>query len=372
MSSAKRLFLICLVVGSVVLYCCHVILYKSLVNHNKRRPTRVDSIGSPEPNFTTFHETRSRPKSMTSTFHSPSVTKNMTGIRNVTIGRTADSCDACFKNDFRFIVNADVCEDYDKVDLLVLIFTRPKDFQERQVIRETWGSLCTKAHQIACVFLLGFTADAQVMMEIKAESWTQADIVQLDFTESYGNLTFKTMSGFRWSRDFCSKARFIMKADGDMYVNLELIPILLQAVPQGKFYGGFCWGEQTPHRSNSSKWYVSFKSYSHKKFPPVCSGTAYLISSDFLRGLMNVSRNIPFFHLEDVFIGMAASALKVRPTSIKGFTNLHAFFTPCSYRNEVLTSHYVKSGILKKYWIKSQKCPLAKHSPAVLYNSKKV
>jgi hypothetical protein len=222
------------------------------------------------------------------------------------------------------------------------------------------------------VFVLGFTADAHVMNEIKAESWTRGDIVQLDFIESYGNLTFKTMSGFRWSHDFCPKARFIMKADGDMYINLELMPVLLQAVPPGKFYGGYCWGEATPHRSNSSKWFVSYKSYSHNKFPPVCSGTAYVISSEFLRGLMNVSKKMHFFHLEDVFIGMAASSLNVRPISINGFTNLRAFFTPCSYRNEVLTSHYIKSDVLKTYWTTSRKCALIKSTPKVLYRARKV
>lgn len=278
-----------------------------------------------------------------------------------------DKCASCFKNDFNFIINQDACASYDLVELLVLIVTAPKDGAGRQAIRETWGTLCTKERHIACVFVLGAVDDSQVMTKVKSESSKHSDIVQLDFRESYGNLTYKTMSGFRWSRDYCSKARFIMKVDGDMYLNLELLPVLLLAVPSGKFLGGNCWGEQSPHRSKSSKWYVSFQSYPHKNFPPICSGTAYVISSDFLHGLMDVSRNLPYFHLEDVFIGMAAKSLGIRPVSLKGFSNLRAPFKPCSYRNEVMTSHYIDPVVLRRFWKISRQCPLKNHSPRQLF-----
>lgn len=356
MSSKKRAFFWILVLCALCLFGFSLTVYRVYLNHIPVRSSlRSDDV---------LHTTNIDTKNMAPTQF---FRRFLHGLSNFGNDVRADTCDACFKNDFNYVINRDVCGSYDEVDLLVLIMTAPKEAVVRGTIRDTWGSLCTKDRHIACVFILGLTSDVQLNEKIKSESSEHSDIVQLDFKESYGNLTYKTMSGFRWSRDFCSKARFVMKADGDMYINLELLPTLLSAVPRGVFIGGNCWGEQSPHRSKSSKWYVSFQNYPHKNFPPICSGTAYVISFSFLEGLMAVSQNLPFFHLEDVFVGMAAKSLGVRPVSIKGFNNMRAAFTPCSYRNEVMTSHYLDPFVLRRYWKMSRNCVLQNRTPKVLY-----
>ncbi|XP_062597739.1 beta-1,3-galactosyltransferase 5-like [Saccostrea cucullata] len=357
MVSKKSLLFLLLCISLFVFLCS----YSLLLYHQK---SILPRIGSKILELRrTQNEEMKEIASLTFQKHSPSVTPQ---------DARPDSCNGCFKNDFTYLINNKICEGYTEVDVLVLILTGPNNFQQRQTIRETWGALCTKERHIACLFILGVTEDAKVMEKIKSENINHSDIIQLDFKESYGNLTYKTMSGFRWSRDFCSRAKFVMKADGDMYINLELIPILLKAVPTGKFYGGYCWGEQSPHRDKTSKWFVSLRSYPHKNFPPVCSGTAYILNSEFLIGLLNVSRNFPFFHLEDVFIGMAAKALNVRPMTLKGFSNIRTKFTPCSYRNEVMTSHYVDAKTLRQYWTKSRDCTLKSYKPEELYKVNKV
>lgn len=356
MSSKKKVFFLILVVCVLFLFSFSLTVYRVHLNH---RPVR-SSLPSNDVLPTTNTDRKS-------TGPIQYLRRFLHGFSNFGNDARADTCDACFKNDFNYVINRDVCGIYDQVDLLVLIMTAPKETVVRDTIRETWGSLCTNDRHIACVFILGLTSDVQQNEKIKSESSKHSDILQLDFKESYGNLTYKTMSGFRWSHDFCSKARFVMKVDGDMYINLELLPTLLSAVPRGVFIGGNCWGEQSPHRSKSSKWYVSFQSYPHKNFPPVCSGTAYVISSGFLEGLMTVSQNLPFFHLEDVFVGMAAKSLGVRPVSIRGFSNMRAAFTPCSYRNEVMTSHYLDPFVLRRYWKMSRNCGLQNRTPKELY-----
>lgn len=154
-----------------------------------------------------------------------------------------DICDVCFKNDFNYVINCDVCGSYDEVDLLVLIMIVFKEMVVWGIICDIWGFLCIKDCYIVCVFILGFMSDVQLNEKIKFESFKYFDIVQLDFKESYGNLIYKMMFGFWWLCDFCFKVRFVMKVDGDMYINLELLFILLLVVFWGVFIGGNCWGE---------------------------------------------------------------------------------------------------------------------------------
>ena len=40
------------------------------------------------------------------------------------------------------------------------------------------------------------------------------------FQDSYHNLTLKTVMGLKWVKDHCSQARFVMKTDDDIFVNL--------------------------------------------------------------------------------------------------------------------------------------------------------
>lgn len=356
MSPKKKVFTLILIVCMLCLFGYYITIYRVCLNHLPVRSSLINDY--------VISTKLLNSKSTSPVQH---LMRFWHGLSKFGNDVRTETCDSCFKNDFNYVINRDVCGGYDRVDLLVLIMTAPKENVVRNTIRDTWGSLCTKDRHIACVFILGITDDTQVNERIKSESFKHSDIIKLDFIESYGNLTYKTMSGFRWSSEFCSKARFVMKADGDMYINLELLPTLLSAVPRGLFIGGNCWGEQSPHRLKSSKWYVSFQSYPHKNFPPICSGTAYVISSDFLKGLMAVSKDLPFFHLEDVFIGMAAKRLGVRPVSVEGFSNIRAAFTPCSYRNKVMTSHYLDPFMLRRYWKMSRNCVLQNRTPDELY-----
>ncbi|NWI44367.1 B3GT5 galactosyltransferase, partial [Picathartes gymnocephalus] len=67
-----------------------------------------------------------------------------------------------------------------------------------------------------------------------------------------------------------------------------------------------------PIRTRRSKWYVSREEYPGKTYPPFCSGTGYVLSSDVASQIYNISESVPFIKLEDVFIGLCLDKLKIR------------------------------------------------------------
>ncbi|KAK3096139.1 hypothetical protein FSP39_023656 [Pinctada imbricata] len=280
-----------------------------------------------------------------------------------------EGCRSCFKNNFALIINEEsFCRRLKNLTVLILISTGPDGAQGRTAVRETWGTLCNVENSIACLFVLGKRDDVNLHKSIKEESEKYNDIIQFDFKDSYSNLTYKTMSALRWATEFCPEAQYVMKTDTDVYVNTEILSKMLShGAPRTNFLGGNCWTESNPQRSRNSKWYVSFKSYSRQKFPPMCSGTGYILSKDTVVKLLQKSRNIPFFHLEDVYVALCMQKLNIKPMYVRGFYHMKTPFESCKYRNEVITSHGIDPFSLRRHWDDSRKCPLQNQDPEKLF-----
>ncbi|CAC5371968.1 B3GALT1 [Mytilus coruscus] len=188
--------------------------------------------------------------------------------------------------------------------------------------------------------------------EIKKENSITKDIVLGNFKDSYSNLTLKTIMGFQWTVRHCKNAKFVMKTDDDMYVN---IPGLIQVIKKNDHVlqtavGGYCYMIGQPHRDRKSKWYASFRSYPQKTYPGFCSGTGYVTSFNVVTKIVNISRHVPFFHLEDVYVSLCIQQLGFRLYSLEGFMEIHAF-DPCFYKNEKLvTAHQVPLKWMRYIW----------------------
>ncbi|XP_071139507.1 uncharacterized protein [Mytilus edulis] len=293
-----------------------------------------------------------------------------------------ESCSRCFKNDFDILLSPnDLCTEADTIDILILISSSPGDFNERRAIRETWGSNCNHENSsMKLLFVIGNTrnipdnnrqfpaipsennitsnhSENKFSKEgLQKESIIFKDIVQIDFVDSYGNLTFKTLSGIAWAVKFCSKAKYIMKTDTDMFVNTELLPFLIQHAPKKEFVGGYCWGPSSPNRDLLSKWFVSYNSYRKPQFPPMCSGTGYIMSSDVASSILRKAKNIPFFHLEDVYVALCLKKMNIEPLNLYGFSNIRPDFDACFYKSNVVTSHYMSPENLYEFWPPIKSC----------------
>ena len=51
------------------------------------------------------------------------------------------------------------------------------------------------------------------MQMLSKESLEYGDILQINVNDVYKHLTYKTLSGFLWSKKFCPNAKFIIKMD---------------------------------------------------------------------------------------------------------------------------------------------------------------
>ncbi|KAM8976661.1 beta-1,3-galactosyltransferase 5 [Pelodytes ibericus] len=273
-------------------------------------------------------------------------------------------CPICYQKEPLFTYRLDYDEKYvlsPEIDckknppFLVLLVTTTYDQKPaRMAIRQSWGKARTiKGNHVVSFFLLGATASPQDQASLVEESKSYRDIMQRDFIDAYSNLTIKTIMGIDWIHHFCPETSYAMKVDTDVFVNtLYLVDLLLRKNKTSNFFTGFLKPNEYPIRSPFSKWYASVHEYPDIKYPPFCSGTGYVFSVDVAHKIHNITAVVPFFKLEDVYIGLCLDRLKIPLDELhteQTFFPDRISFSVCNYR-KIITSHGMNPHEIELYW----------------------
>lgn len=215
---------------------------------------------------------------------------------------------------FQFSLNpTKLCFDKN-IFLLSYIHTAPDHHKRRTAIRNTWGNLRNfKDITFRIVFLMGKPTNQVVQDGIQLEYDMYGDIVQEDFIDSYRNLTFKAIMGMRWISNYCSHAKYILKADDDIFVNIFNVIEHFKSITkyegeQKNMIQCLVWSRMKVVRDPKSKWYIPRSEFTEDYFPTYCSGSAYMFSGDVIPKMYNASFNTQFFWVDDFYItGLLAS-----------------------------------------------------------------
>lgn len=266
---------------------------------------------------------------------------------------------------YKYIINEpDKCKN-NVTFLVLLIPVEPHNAEARSAIRQTWGNESV-AKGIIRVFVMGVknTMSDRGMRELqqrslREESQQHRDIIQQDYTDSYYNLTIKTLMGMHWVSRYCPNARYVMKADSDMFVNTEyLIEKLLKAnIPREMYFTGYLMRGYKPNRNKDSKWYMPPELYPSESYPTFCSGTGYVFSGDMAKRIYATSLGIRRLHLEDVYVGLCLSKMNIEPMLPPNeflFNHWKVSYSSCKY-SQLITSHEFRPSELLKYWQHLQK-----------------
>lgn len=254
-------------------------------------------------------------------------------------------------HNYQYIILEDkICDKKDnkEVYLMVVICVAPGNFEHRHVIRNTWGSIVQSSADVRLVFILGKPKDNDIQLKIYNESVKNHDIVQENFIDSYRNLTLKSVAYLRWTQTFCQSAKYVLKVDDDMFIN---IPYLIGVLKHRKITNGIIGMVQNgarPIRDKSSKWYTPHNVFSEQQYPQYMSGTSYVISGDIVPRLYEVSLTVPFFWLEDVYItGLCRRKIRANAVNDFGFTYAKRATTGCAYRHVISGHNNTPQDILK-------------------------
>lgn len=164
---------------------------------------------------------------------------------------------------------------------------------------------------------MGSVADKSVMDKVKMEYDHYGDIVQEDFVDTYRNLTHKGVAALKWVSNYCYNATYALKTDDDIMVNIfKLVSKLTTDIEKrlGKADLILCnqWLRMKVLRDKKSKWFIPKEDFEPSYFPPYCSGSAFVISTDVIRRMWAVAKFVPFFWVDDYYVtGMLAKRVGV-------------------------------------------------------------
>ncbi|TGZ53297.1 Hexosyltransferase [Temnothorax longispinosus] len=149
--------------------------------------------------------------------------------------------------------------------LLIIICSAVANQEARAAIRNTWANkynldnLYNSTVKIA--FLLGKSDNDTLNNLIVEESSQYNDIVQERFFDTYNNLTLKSVMMLKWVTSNCYQAKYLMKTDDDMFVNIPLLLQTLRSRTQAEILLGSLICNAKPIVDPKNKWQVYTQVY---------------------------------------------------------------------------------------------------------------
>lgn len=231
---------------------------------------------------------------------------------------------------YRYLINEPhLCEG--EVFVINMVPIARTSFAARQRIRALWGNRTVAAVGslgMRTVFVVGVSgaaaaaaaASQQTQRRIEEEGRAHRDIIQVDFVDSYRNLTLKTLTMLHWTLTHCPHAAWLLKSDEDVFINPFALMSALKHHANASFV---CRVNEVPPVCRKgdnchSKWVVSRDDYQNDTFPSHCSGAAYAVSAGMTKKLYSVANKTHHLFLEDVYVtGILAKAFQPRYIDVR-------------------------------------------------------
>ncbi|KFP85622.1 Putative UDP-GlcNAc:betaGal beta-1,3-N-acetylglucosaminyltransferase LOC402377, partial [Acanthisitta chloris] len=249
------------------------------------------------------------------------------------------------------VSTAATCSDRE-IFLLILVCSSPENRTRRNVIRQTWGNVTdTEGYAVLTLFAVGKAAAVTTQLELNEEAQQHRDILEGSFIDSPETQTQKLMMAVEWTVTFCPHARYILKADEDVFVGVpSLAGYLLSLTQLEDTYLGRVIHHRVPDRDPKSSGFVPTQQYPEEFYPDYCDGRAFVMSQDVARKVYVAAREVPVVVPPDIFVGLCAKKAGITPTHSSRFAGeKHISYNRCCYKF-IFTSSNMQEDELFQDW----------------------
>ncbi|BHF73959.1 hypothetical protein SprV_0401704300 [Sparganum proliferum] len=236
--------------------------------------------------------------------HSYGLALNVKPINNLNISIVYSSKSVC---------KLDPADSYWTIIIVKSALTNyARRLQLREVIRRQAAKLGVK---VGIIFSLGLSTGGQIPPNLLKEVAQFDDILLANYTDTYHNLTLKTISNLRFVHHHCrhSSPSFVF-LDDDHGINLKQLRqffsnVSLLEVRRSVF--GFINYNKPVIRDAKHKWFTSMSDYPFPHYPDYPIGPCYIIGADIVQKLSIAAAFTRLMPNEDVYVGMMLMKLGV-------------------------------------------------------------
>nr|XP_023012955.1 beta-1,3-galactosyltransferase 1-like [Leptinotarsa decemlineata] len=231
--------------------------------------------------------------------------------------------------------NSNTCKGDTSIKAIFLVTSYFGNVETRSAMRRAFSSEDLKHLNFRRVFLLGRAPSDKYTSQksVADEGQRFGDLIQGNFIEAYKNLTYKHVMGLKWASKFCSSAKYIVKMDDDIVVNIEKVTEILDSLkmPSRKnVIAGYILRNMQPIREPANKWYVTAEEYNSSSYPPFVSGWFYVTTPETAANLVKLSKTNKYFWIDDTYVtGILANQLKIRHFDIGKYFAVHSEYMEC-------------------------------------------
>ncbi|KAK6978746.1 multiple epidermal growth factor-like domains 10 [Biomphalaria glabrata] len=225
-----------------------------------------------------------------------------------------------------FIAAKEMCADGIAPLAVIVVHTHHRHMIERNVVRETWGSVAKGNNwprrqllgEIKLIFVLEVSDDPIDNDLATKESEQFNDIILVDIQETHKPASRKILSAFKWVLDYCPGTHYIIKVEEDSFIDLPiLLGVLAYQDLTNMIFGAVVYAESVNRRTDDNKIMVSKKAYSPDWYPPYVKGACYVMPTTLAKRILEMAEYLPYVGVEDAFItGIVAKVFDARHVNI--------------------------------------------------------
>jgi hypothetical protein len=256
-------------------------------------------------------------------------------------------------HNYTYIINPgeSICK-YKILTLIAFVTTQNDNFIQRETIRATWSNQALFP-QMRVIFMIGSSNNIEITKKIKNESKFHGDIVQVSFEDD--DLTIKSIQGIKWVSKYCSNAKYVLKVNDDIIVNLFILLKYLNNLTIINNNNVLCYVHKNKQidRRLESTFYVSYDETNASYYLPYCDGRAYMFEGNLAKSLYQASLRVRYFKFEEIYFSLLVNYLNLNFIDLKAKYTKNEFDSKLAKNKFFIHSYSNNNSEIYKYsWSK--------------------
>nr|VZI33367.1 unnamed protein product [Spirometra erinaceieuropaei] len=217
-----------------------------------------------------------------------------------------------------------------RYELIIIVKSSPANGARRSQLRRLINRQTVHLRRpVALLFSLGLPPDSAnrslLLDAISFEAARFDDILLADFTDTYYNLTLKTLLNLRYAHLVCQGASPLFAfMDDDHGLNLSAILAYFHTfdkehrgqLRQSVF--GHIYDHPLVIRQAGNRWAVTRREMPFYMYPEFAAGACYFIGAEAVESLSIATAFTKRFSLEDAYVGLVAAKMGIKMHKLPG------------------------------------------------------